>query len=408
MTRTLIVSHSHPLLTSGGGEVAAYRQFRQMQAEGDDVIFMGAAFDPARFATLFPGRRRLAMVGPDDYCFRAVPMDIYGLEQASVEAEEALLDILLGFEADIYHFHHFWNIGAGVIRRLRKARPEARMICTLHEFIAICVNDGQFVKRGGNQLCLESGPVACALCFPEHRPVDFVIRRQRMLEMLDQFDLLLSPSRFLADRFAAWGVPPARLHVIENGLPEAEFPAAEPPPDRSRRFAYFGQATATKGLDGLIRAARWLAAGEGGDFRLDIFGVTEARFREFWPEEDLPEAGLSFRGRYKSEEATRLLRRYGWIVVPSVWWENSPVVIQEARQAGTPVIASDIGGMREKVEGWGRLFPVGDAEALGRLMGRLSGDDTALAAACASITPPVSVSDFLTEWRHLIDAPPRR
>jgi glycosyltransferase involved in cell wall biosynthesis len=36
--------------------------------------------------------------------------------------------------------------------------------------------------------------------------------------------------------------------------------------------------------------------------------------------------------------------------VPSVWWENSPVVIQEARRAGTPLIVSDIGGMAEKTE----------------------------------------------------------
>jgi glycosyltransferase involved in cell wall biosynthesis len=38
-----------------------------------------------------------------------------------------------------------------------------------------------------------------------------------------------------------------------------------------------------------------------------------------------------------------------WVVVPSVWWENSPLVIQEAFHFGKPVICSDIGGMAEKV-----------------------------------------------------------
>jgi glycosyltransferase involved in cell wall biosynthesis len=38
-----------------------------------------------------------------------------------------------------------------------------------------------------------------------------------------------------------------------------------------------------------------------------------------------------------------------WVIVPSIWWENSPVVIQEAYHYGHPVICSDIGGMKEKV-----------------------------------------------------------
>ena len=38
-----------------------------------------------------------------------------------------------------------------------------------------------------------------------------------------------------------------------------------------------------------------------------------------------------------------------WVVVPSIWWENSPLVIQEAFFHGRPVICSDVGGMAEKV-----------------------------------------------------------
>jgi glycosyltransferase involved in cell wall biosynthesis len=39
-----------------------------------------------------------------------------------------------------------------------------------------------------------------------------------------------------------------------------------------------------------------------------------------------------------------------WVVVPSIWWENSPMVIQEAMVHGRPLLVSDIGGMREKVK----------------------------------------------------------
>ena len=44
-----------------------------------------------------------------------------------------------------------------------------------------------------------------------------------------------------------------------------------------------------------------------------------------------------------------LMREVDWVVVPSIWWENSPMVIQEAFCHGRPVICSNIGGMAEKV-----------------------------------------------------------
>ena len=43
------------------------------------------------------------------------------------------------------------------------------------------------------------------------------------------------------------------------------------------------------------------------------------------------------------------MRSVDWVVMPSIWWENSPVVIQEALLHRRPMICSDIGGMAEKV-----------------------------------------------------------
>lgn len=405
MTRTLIISHSHPRLKGGGGEVAAHRQFQHMLEQGQDAWFLGAAFDQSIIGTLFPGSSRLVEFAPHDHAFRAFPMDSSLMEHTALEDETELLKLLLRYKADVYHFHHFWNIGAGVIRRLRAARPEAKMICTLHEFIAICMADGQMVKRNNNQLCTESNPVACALCFPHHIPAHFVARKHRLQEMLACFDLILSPSQFLADRFIAWGLPSEKLKVLENGLMPEEPHEPIDFPHRHRRFAYFGQATPTKGLDVLLRAARRaVEQDEEARFTLDIHGVTEERFRELWPKEpELPDV-VRFRGTYRPSEVVDLMRSYGWIVVPSVWWENSPVVIQEARQAGTPVIASNIGGMKEKVGGWGELFPVGDSETLSRLILSLASDSAAHKAALYRIEPPLMIQDHVTQLLAEIEA----
>src|SRR5690606_9463465 len=82
----------------------------------------------------------------------------------------------------------------------------------------------------------------------------------------------------------------------------------------------------------------------------------------------LDDAGprAKFYGGYDMEELPRLIRQVDWVIVPSIWWENSPLVIQEAFAHGRPVICGDIGGMAEKVrhEVDGLQFRAGSAEDL--------------------------------------------
>jgi hypothetical protein len=54
-------------------------------------------------------------------------------------------------------------------------------------------------------------------------------------------------------------------------------------------------------------------------------------------------------GRYRPQDLPSLMADVDWVVVPSIWYENAPLVIQEAFQHGKPVICSDIGGMAEAV-----------------------------------------------------------
>lgn len=341
MTRIVIVSHSHPALRYGGGEVAAYRQFQHLLAQDEDAWFVGSTIGPEGAARFFgPGQRVL--------------------------------------------------------------RPEAQMICTLHEMTAICANHGQMLKTSG-ELCHAASDVACAACL-NRPPVDFALRRARMAEMLDLFDVLLSPSRFLAERFEGWGIPPGRISVIENGLDHLD-PRPETTPEsllhRSRRFAFFGQATPTKGLNVLVRAAELIeAAPPANPVTLEVYGVTAEAFAALWPGLK-PPAWMQFRGRYRPQDCVSIMGRFGWIIIPSIWWENSPVVIQEARAAGTPMIASDIGGMAEKTEGWGIQFPVGDPAALAATILSVHDRPEILAQHIARIEPPLDMAGFHDAWTKI-------
>lgn len=429
MTRTVIISHSHPALRYGGGEVAAYRQFQHLLGLGEDAYFVGSTIGPEDGARYFGPAQRVLSFSERDFCLRGMGMDAFVMEHPRIETEDWLLDFLLALEGDVYHFHHFWNIGAGTLRRLRAARPQAQMICTLHEMTAICANHGQMVKTSG-ELCYAASEVACAACLGR-APAEFMLRRARMTEMLDLFDVLLSPSQFMADRFQVWGTAPGRVGVIENGLDHLDPPPVQTAASlalRSRRFAFFGQATPTKGLDVLIRAATIIdeqmrlqaaapvipvprAGGKSGarnaapvqpgpaaPISLEIYGVTAAGFATLWPDLTPPE-WVRFRGRYRPQDCIAIMQRFGWIVIPSVWWENSPVVIQEARAAGTPMIASDIGGMAEKTAGWGVQFPVGDPDALAAAILSVQDRPEVLADHIARIEPPLDMAGFTEEWR---------
>nr|WP_228008903.1 glycosyltransferase [Cyanobium sp. LEGE 06113] len=121
------------------------------------------------------------------------------------------------------------------------------------------------------------------------------------------------------------------------------------------RFAFFGQINPYKGVDVLLRALTRLGH-KALDLNLAIYGANlEVQPAEFQQEINSLLAPLVKSGivevckSYQHDQVQEIMHRYDWVVVPSIWWENSPMVIQEAFSCCRPVIASSIGGMAEKV-----------------------------------------------------------
>jgi len=100
-------------------------------------------------------------------------------------------------------------------------------------------------------------------------------------------------------------------------------------------------------------------------------------------------------GRYDHRELPRLMAEIDWVVVPSIWWENSPLVIQEAFLHGRPVICGDIGGMKEKVRDGidGLHFRAGDVDSLARTLARAAESDGLWERLRGGIQPLFSVQD---------------
>jgi glycosyltransferase involved in cell wall biosynthesis len=373
--KTLILSHGHPAFSIGGAEVASYNLHKGLDTLPDCrshyLARVGPPISPHRgtpFLSLRQeGREALLYANDYDY-FRLSNRD---LDTMSSHFTRFIRDVA----PDVVHFHHVLGFGVEAIHAVRQALPQVPIVVTLHEFLSICNNHGQMVKARNAALCHKASPADCAMCFHEISAARFMKRELFIKSFFRHVDAFVSPSRFLLERYVDWGLPRERMRFLENGLEVGEIAAPRPLlGDRARRarFGYFGQLNQFKGIKVLIEAvARVPARDWGEDAMLYVFGGNlevqpEAFQREFRRLVASVGRRVRFFGSYKSAELPRLMRDIDWVVVPSTWWENSPVVIQEAFLHGRPVIASDIGGMAEKVHHNvnGLHFRAGSAESL--------------------------------------------
>jgi glycosyltransferase involved in cell wall biosynthesis len=423
--RILYVTHGHPALQPGGAEIFAHDLFSIIrERSGIRGLFLACTGEPQRAprpGTLFQTVGRSA----DEMLIWTGPSDLFNLSQGAPEATMAELEQLFcEFKPDIVHFHHYVSIGIEALALARRCLSDAGLVLTLHDYYAVCAHDGLMVTPADMTLCSAASPGACHRCFPERKPEQFMLRRLNLLAHFELVDRFLAPSKFLARRYAAWGLPEERIQLVANGRPAAA--CAPRPAGRRNAFAFFGNLSEAKGILVALEAARLLAA-EGSDFTLDIFGGTPGQDDAFRAKLDaaVAAAGPSVHrhGAYAAADVPRHLHGVDWVVVPSIWWENAPLVIIEALIHGRVVICSDIGGMAELVADGvsGLHFRAGDARSLAGAMRRAM--DTAglwerLAsglspAARAGMTIEAAADRHLALYRELMAAkrdkrPPRQ
>ncbi|WP_374367387.1 glycosyltransferase family 4 protein [Dongia sp.] len=371
--KVLHLCHNHPALHPGGTEIFARDLHRQLAAtQNVSSLFIGCVdknHREQRPGTVFQGigRQRDEMLMWTGYFdgFYLSQIDLHGIVPE-------LSDLLWEVKPDIVHFHHILLMGVEMLFLVRRVLPKAKILLSLHDYYSICAHDGQMVTTGERRLCNVATPDACRRCFPHLETEQFVLRERHLKTHFSVVDQFLAPSEFLRRRYIAWGLAPERIAVLRNARPMAKVAPhrALKRGDRRNHFAYFGNLSPNKGILVLLEAARLLNERRPGSFRVDIFGGAPFQSDAF--KEDmkaaLAAAGdvAAWHGAYQPEEMPNLMREADWVVTPSLWWENAPLVIDEAFGHRRPVIASDIGGMAEAVSHGrnGLTFRAGDALAL--------------------------------------------
>jgi len=385
--KVLFICHGHPSIRPGGTEGYALEVFNAFrQRAGVDALFLAKGGQPmARSGNVHLG----TFIAPvdDDPSEYLVFTDGYDYDWLNGSVRNLdfytkhIHDFLVAVDPDVVHVQHTQSLGYPILREIRNSVPDAAIVYTLHEFLPICHNSGQMVRPETSELCTHASPRRCHECFPAITPQDFFLRQRFIQAHLSLVDAFVAPSHFLLERYARWGIPRERLHFVENGRALSGPPAPTASRANRNHFGFFGQLNPNKGVSVLLAAMRLLASGDSR-IRLALHGANlelqQREFQQFVTASVDELADVTLHGAYQPEDMAQRMAPIDWVVVPSIWWENSPLVIQEAFFHGRPVICSDIGGMAEKVTDGvnGLHFRAGDAASLASVMRRAASSPT--------------------------------
>ena len=273
------------------------------------------------------------------------------------------------FRPDVVHAHNtFPLVSPGMFAAVRT--EGAATVQTLHNFRLTCA--GALLMRDGQpcETCVTGSAYSAVRhgCYRGSRVGTFAVarmieRHRRIGTWTRDVDAFVVLTPFARGRFVAAGLPPERIVVKPNGLPDPGEPSEAP----RNRILFAGRLSREKGVETLKAAAAQLGQG------IDVAGEGPLR-------ESLEGAsGLNLLGTLPGAEVQARMARAGALVVPSLWYEGLPMVVAEAFAAGTPVIASRIGALADLVEDGvtGLLVTPGDPADLARAMARILADPEA-------------------------------
>jgi len=301
------------------------------------------------------------------------------LRGGSRKAESAFSSVLREWKPDVVHFQHllFHSLRLPTIA----ARAGVASLLTLHDFWLLCpqINLLDHQQRISWPIYRRN----CIACCEATVQRQYSWRRlwgweptvlaRRVLRawyltrgrpcqvnrVFRDVGLFIAPSEHVRDRFVEEGLPASKVVHCGHGINYDLRPVGyERRPYRGGplRCGFIGTVAVFKGIDVLLEA---FAGIDGAS--LAVYGKAAHQY--------LSRGGarnVRFMGEISDAQKAKAFEEMDALIVPSIWFENFSLVTQEAFLFGVPVIASDIGALRELVEDGknGLLFRVGDAADL--------------------------------------------
>jgi glycosyltransferase involved in cell wall biosynthesis len=343
--------------------------------------------------------------------------------------------VLESFKPDVVHFFHLNRLGTGLIECAVQAAIPCFMTPT--DFWPICPT-GQLVLGNGD-LC--AGPSAhagnCVKHFAQSNQNGLVgkvakwlptagadllslltqkgvlpsyPRREEVVAIAARLDIniarlnllsgILVPNGFMREMLIRHGVSPRLLIQSAFGIDVAWSAGVEPRSIARHplRVGFIGTYVSHKGCHVLIEAFKALPRGRAV---LKLYGNMDdhpeysCELKRLAGDTD----AIAFCGTFHNAKIGEVFADLDVLVVPSLWYENTPLVVYSAQAARCPVVASDFPGISEVIRDDinGLLFEAGNSQALSKQLARLMDEAGLVARLSINACRPKPISTYVEE-----------
>jgi glycosyltransferase involved in cell wall biosynthesis len=268
-------------------------------------------------------------------------------------AEQTLREILRDFDPDIIHFQQtlYWPLRAIDIALATRAK----IIVSLYDYLTITpdyamygVKDPRETFTSAYAISRFGSDISGYIAHRRQHLGQSLSRAHKRVVISDQLGRVMSQ------------VYPLDFQVIEPGIdPFNHLPKT--PAAGGLRFGFLGSFIRTKGMLTLAQAYLKLRQRHPTS-ELRIYGGPVPR--------GTPPPGMTVPGPYEPNELPRIFSEFDVGVIPSIFAETYSIVLSEMWHAKTPVVASRIGAIADRITNGvnGKLVPPEDADALAKAM----------------------------------------
>jgi glycosyltransferase involved in cell wall biosynthesis len=377
MKKVVMFSHGHPKYSKGGAEIFAYDFFVSANTQFDMDCYLFCAGREIPFEGGVHCKN--FSYGNKELTARQFVCNTPGCNYDyfyhrlfhSGAVYRAIIAQIKKIKPDVIHFQHYLGFGLPLILCLKNHFKNVPIFLTLHDYFLICAKDGKILNSDSN-ICSKNDPFLCENCYSLGGELKYAMRQQFIANIIQVVDRFISPSDYLVSRFLEWGLAEGKIMKINNGrnIPNNSIPneledAGKELTFKSKNsyknsnknrskivsFAFFGQLMSVKGIFLLLDALKRLPEGINAIFYINgsKYGLTPQEKEDFDRSIKNLKKIVIFRGSYEQEDLPLRMNNVDWVVCPSIWPENAPLVIQEAYFYKKPIICPSAGAFPEFV-----------------------------------------------------------
>lgn len=242
---------------------------------------------------------------------------------------------------NVYHHFPIYQLFKAI-----KGRTKSNLILYLHDYKVICPRYDLLRNNNICEKCNNKNFYSCALnkCKDDSFIKSTILSLEsyynnKFNDTYKYVDTIISPSFFLREKVKELGFT-HKIEVIHNPLDN--FLSNEITYERENSLLFIGRLSEEKGIRILHKIAVKLD-------NIHIHIVGDGPLKSFVEEKLLPLKNITYYGYQQKETIQRLMQKSKYLLVPSIWYENNPMVILEAMAMGLPIIGANRGGIPELI-----------------------------------------------------------